>query len=751
MKYLRYYTCLLLVTFLATACSDDFAEENGYMPATRPYYIYAERTYFSFGWAAASWERFRVSSIDTPWKFEGQAPWVSLSPVSGGDGDTYVTLTVSENKSVYDSRTSVFSLLSTDEAYGYNTSMSVSQPAAGPSIKVSQDELSFSAATATKTVEVEANVEWTATTSSSWVTLVRKGDKLEITVTENTGYSSRSGYVYVTGGGVTSSIELNQTTGSVTSETTGIEVGNTPATVQLKINSETAWSASASDSWIEVTPESGKAGDAVLTVNIAANDNVSDRTGYVYVSVGGYSKVSIPVRQKGLYIESDVTSLSFAATGEALLVNVSSNTSWTVASCPDWITPSPASGTGDGRLTLRAADNPYTTSRSGYVHLKQEGLSLDVAISVNQTGKTFEVNTDVLDFSDKAGTKTFNIKTDGSWSATTADGWITLSPVFGKGDAELSVSVGENTYDDERTGAVAITMGKETRNVAVRQVGKYFTVSDEALQIGSTGGSVSISVATNDRWTAAFDGGTTPDWLSLSAASGNGTAEITVTAADNPSVNSRSAALVVATPHGQSVRIVVSQAARRLSVAANRVMLLSKGGTSRLVEVDTDGKYKVEAQGGWFTVATAEGGFTVTAGPNTTGSNRTGSVLVSLTDLEEGTLQIVVPVVQTVSGATFLKVGYGTDTGWNFENGTLTLTLSGYGADEDWNAGTDAVFKVVRTGYTDDHNWNNTNYGAGTVGRTDFGADENHDKEHGKGGSVDREDYGGDSDWTPQE
>lgn len=752
MKYLKYCIYLLLTTMLTAACSDDYSEESGYKPSAQPCYLYVGQTNFSFPSYEAAGSDFNVMSSDMPWKFEGQDSWINLSPVSGNT-DADVRLTVTENMSTDNGRTSIFKFVSTDEDFGFVTNMSVSQPAAEPYIRLSNRHVYLSASMATVTIDVEANVEWTVSENLMWVDAERNGSKLEITVYDNRNdIYGRNGRVYVSGGGVSVDIIVEQAAPNITCETSYIEVENTPSTVELKIKSDVwAWPRT-SDSWIEVTPESGGGpGEFVLTVNIAANDNVDERTGYVYITSGPDSNIVIPVRQKGVYINTDVTSLSFAAKGESLSVNVSSNTSWKVTSCPDWITASPASGTGDARLTLTAADNPYTASRSGYVHLEQEGLNLDVTISVSQGGKTFEVNTEVLEFSDAAATKTVGIKTDGYWSAARSDDWIKLSPVSGTGDAELSVSVSENTYDDERIGLVTITMGDKTSEVAVRQTGKYFTVSDEVLQIGSTGGGVSISVATNDSWTAAFDGETAPDWLSLSATSGSGTAEITVTAADNPSVNSRSAALIVATPHGQSVRVIVSQAPRRLTVSASRVMLLSKGGTSVPVMVNTDGKYKIESEGDWFTVAAVEGGFTVTAGANPTDQNRTGNVIVSLTDLKEGSLKLIVPVVQTVSGATFLKTPYTPDSNWNFENGTLTLTLSGYGADEDWNQNVDAVLKVVMTGYTDDHNWNNTNYGAGTIGRTDFGEDKDHDKSHGTGGSVGRGDYGNDSDWNPQE
>lgn len=472
MKYLKYCIYLLLTTMLTAACSDDYSEESGYKPSVQPCYLYVGQTNFSFPSYEAAGSDFNVMSSDMPWKFEGQDSWINLSPVSGST-DADVRLTVTENMSIFNGRTSVFKFVSTDEDFGFVTNMSVSQPAAEPYITANASNLYFSPGASSQTVEVNSNLTWSVKSNDYWITAEKNGTNVVIKVDENATSTSRTGSVTVSGTTYVDystrtyrfNINVEQSWGNITSETSEIEVENTASTVEMAITADVSWNVTTASDWIEVTPADGPAGTHVLTVNIAANDNVDERMGYIYVNFGSgsYSTISIPVRQKGVYINTDVTSLSFAAKGESLPVNVSSNTSWKVTSCPDWITASPASGTGDARLTLTAADNPYTASRSGYVHLEQEGLNLDVTISVSQGGKTFEVNTEVLEFSDAAATKTVGIKTDGYWSAERSDDWIKLSPVSGTGDAELSVSVSENTYDDERIGLVTITMGGRAR------------------------------------------------------------------------------------------------------------------------------------------------------------------------------------------------------------------------------------------------------------------------------------------------
>ena len=263
---------------------------------------------------------------------------------------------------------------------------------------------------------------------------------------------------------------------------------NTAGSVNVTINSEANWTVTTSSSWIEVSPTSGNPGTSTITVNVAPNTSTSERTGYVIISIGGNQRIQIPVRQRGIYVETEQSELSFTASGGSQELVILSNTTWTVSSTPAWITVSLNNGNGDGRIRVTAEDNPNTTNRTGVIHITQTGLNIDVSVAITQSGKTFDVNTTVLNFEDKQETQTVSILTDGTWNAQTNETWIAVSPSSASGNSTLSVTVSENPEDNERIGQLIVTMGDKSAAIHVVQKGKFFTVSNSLLSYTSKGG-----------------------------------------------------------------------------------------------------------------------------------------------------------------------------------------------------------------------------------------------------------------------
>lgn len=66
---------------------------------------------------------------------------------------------------------------------------------------------------------------------------------------------------------------------------------------------------------------------------------------------------------------SPVAILSVPFTGKTQSLNVTSNTSWIVKSCPEWVTLSQMSGSGDKTLTVTIAENTGSSSRSGMIDI----------------------------------------------------------------------------------------------------------------------------------------------------------------------------------------------------------------------------------------------------------------------------------------------------------------------------------------------------------------------------------------------
>ena len=78
-------------------------------------------------------------------------------------------------------------------------------------------------------------------------------------------------------------------------------------------------------------------------------------------------------------------SVSFSADGGQQMINVKSNTKWTVTGMMTGVTIMPTQGTGDGTITLIATENTEKSSRNGMFYINAGEAS--ATINVNQSGK----------------------------------------------------------------------------------------------------------------------------------------------------------------------------------------------------------------------------------------------------------------------------------------------------------------------------------------------------------------------------
>ena len=430
-------------------------------------------------------------------------------------------------------------------------------------------------------------------------------------------------------------------------------------------------------------------------------------------------------------------------------VSIKSNTTWTISSCPEWCTVTPTSGEGTTNVTIKTTDNPNISKREGTIKAIQDGLSLEATMKVVQNGKTFDYGSGTIECSDKAQTLSVSISSNGSWKASTTDSWITVNPTSASGSGVLSVSVTENTADDARTGKVTLTIGDKSFEISIIQSGKYFTVNFENIDIGSTGGNVLISISSNDDWSATITG--SPSWITLSKTSGNGSADFTASVVDNPSVNSRTANLILTTVHGLSVKIIVTQAARYMTVDHQDILFFAKGGESDNITISTDGKYTISKSASWFSISEKGNGvFTVTAEENNGKDAREASITITMTDLKEGTYAITLPVIQTCYGGTFVVSGYGEDKNWDIgASYNVSLTVTGYSTDKNWDVSAYGVkFNVTITGFNNDKNWDSNTNSSGNIGTGDYPSDSNYDSKTSSQGNISTSGYGSDSNWN---
>lgn len=703
----RFLLPILLCTILI-GCSEKYEEGLGFSPALVPRYLSVSPTEIQFTATETQTKSLTVTSADTPWKIDNDITWVKLTSTSGSSSAD-VAVGVDENTVGDVARTGLFFFMSAVSDWDYNAPISVTQAGAYPVISFSRNNIELKGSIITDTVKVISNCTWDLDgVSGNWLTVTVDSDILTLKADANEGNDYRSATVTLSHTGninISNNFTVRQAPANINASTESIKLENVAASITITIESEAPWAVSTSSTWMDISPQSGEAGSSEIKIDVAPNMTINDRTGYIILSIGGNERVRIPVEQRGCYIEIDTKSIEYGSTGGDYTLKVTSNTDWEITSVPDWVTVSDSTGNGNKEVTITAEDNPITQSRSGVMHIGQSGLNLDYKIYISQKGKYFDIGTTVLNFDDKESTKDVKIETDGTWQATTDEEWITLKPSTASNDSVLTIGVKENTSEDERTGVVSVTMGDKTIEINVVQKGKYFTIDNNLLTYTSKGGDIKINITTSEEWTASIENN--PKWIKLSKSSGTGDLEVTVTAEDNPSVNSRTATIIFETTYLQPIRVIVKQDERKLTIDTRELLFYPKGGTSDPVTITTDGEYKIECSDSWLSYTESGNTFTVTATEYTdTKEPRTGFITVSLTDLKEGSYALTISVSQLNQGGSFLRNDYGEDKNYDQSATTTgTLTIAGYDNDKNWDTNVSSSTSLTITGFETDKNW----------------------------------------------
>lgn len=439
------------------SCADENSFGDNYEPSLTAHYLYLPDKTLSFDADQSLSKTMSVGAVTTPWRFSGMADWLTVSPASGS-GDATVTATATANTSGDDIRTSVFNFSSTDSGYSYSSTITATQGAATPYINLSAASLEFSGATSSKTVSVTSNTAWTATCDKDWAKLTVAPDKSSITilVDENQTTSSRTATITLAGK-TTKTIAVTQSVAKVTNDAAWntITFGNTAASYVVKVTSDVEWSASTPQSWIDITPSTGKAGTTEVVVSVTANPTDADRRGSIDIKIGTQKISSIVVNQRGRYF--DVTPMgleTLPSKGGVHRVHISSNEPWTAVTDAAWLKLSTNNGEGEIDVTMTAEDNASLRERSATTTFTP-AKATPVKVTTVQSGRYLIVNTDHIDFFSKGGTsETYTINTDASFTITKQGEWFTLNTH----PNAFTITAAENPTTASREGKIVITI-----------------------------------------------------------------------------------------------------------------------------------------------------------------------------------------------------------------------------------------------------------------------------------------------------
>jgi hypothetical protein len=212
----------------------------------------------------------------------------------------------------------------------------------------------------------------------------------------------------------------------------------------------------------------------------------------------------------------------------------------------------------------------------------------------------------------------------GSWTASTSDTWLTITPRTSGSVGESCIYVvGSNFSADTRTGEIDVNGQIHT----VSQTGYTASLSPSSTSVDLDGGSgsVDISVAAGVSWSAASNS----DWISVTPASGISSGSVSYTVGPNPGVTTRSGSITIA---GQT--FTVTQTGTDINLSPKQV---EKAYSSDIVQLQVTAlfttSWNVTSNASWISVVDDGNGFgdsqiTLAVGTNPSYLERTGTVSI---------------------------------------------------------------------------------------------------------------------------
>ena len=371
------------------------------------------------------------------------------------------------------------------------------------------------------------------------------------------------------------------------------------------------WTATVSDDWITI-PSALSSRNAGLPVvyQVAANNGVEARTGYIYVNGHVFT-----ITQAGVGAALDGYSADFEMEGGSgsFTVVADAQMEWKVRSNVDWISVDATSGTGEAAVSYTVAPWNEVSTRSGTI------TAAGCTFTVNQTGRRMKISGPTItshvsglmsnfDYLSHVQSITVNALASTQWDVEVGESWLSVVDAgSGQGGGSVTIAINENPSWLARSGTVRI--GTET--LTVKQAGRPtaaldFAISPLQATASVKGANALISVmATPDLpWTAQSQA----NWLTVMPAcqSGAGNGNVVYAASPNPTMANRSGTIAVSAVTSAALPVkthTVSQPAATAMISADGHTFDAAGETFN-VDVTTDDivNWTVVENIGWLSV-----------------------------------------------------------------------------------------------------------------------------------------------------
>lgn len=288
-------------------------------------------------------------------------------------------------------------------------------------------------------------------------------------------------------------------------DNTPFNIESIASTNVITFDTNIAWTASTSDSWLTVTPASGGPGAVSVTVSATANCTYDSRTATVSVTAGELMKSFTFIQATNTGYVLKETNFSVGSDGGSINIPIQSNVDYEVTIDSDsqsWLSVSKTKALSNNTIIITATKNNTYDSRKGVVYVSYADSKTTINIEQSQLDELL-IGTKSFEIGSAGGDVIVPVQSNIDYVAEVIDGaseWISISSTQTKGLEESSVvlKVAENTTYGNRVGQVKISgAGKESFVTINQSQNDAVLVDQKEYNINSKSQIIVVNVKSN--------------------------------------------------------------------------------------------------------------------------------------------------------------------------------------------------------------------------------------------------------------
>ena len=176
---------------------------------------------------------------------------------------------------------------------------------ADPEISFNPETAEFESSGGSLLVGVKSGLDWKASTSDTWISIqMTEGygsdswEYMKLTVGENAG-DPREGTVTVSNGSRTKDLKVVQGTipTDISADKSELSFTSVGGNASVALTTLRAWTATASESWLTISPASGEGSSAAVNVTVSAETNEGEARTATITFSNGKSEAKVSVSQ----------------------------------------------------------------------------------------------------------------------------------------------------------------------------------------------------------------------------------------------------------------------------------------------------------------------------------------------------------------------------------------------------------------------------------------------------------------------